>query len=516
MAEHGPMLHLRRSVEMVENRTIDDTGSQVSVSFDDDPPPKPGLSFAEKKNLLLLFALYFIHAIPLQFSWITMPIILRQQLGYSDVGTFLVSQYPYSWKAIWCPLVDAFYMPRVGRRKTWIVPSFVMVGGVLLWLAFDQDSLVANIAQGNSLSMLWLVLAWFLVMVLCANIRIALDSWALTLLSPPNVHWASFIVTVGELAAALVSFNIFLGVTSLYSHKNEAGREEPARTQLFYKASAIACVVTGILLMIGKREYDKGEAKQSIRGAYAIMWKIVSLRQVWLLMLVHMSSMIGFMTNDTITVLQFVKNGLSDLDIAGLATASLPFATVGGLLVARAFKTKHPLHVWRNMFPWRLALAFVSQITVFFISKYPNSPYRWFVVFLPYCFSRLLENAMWVAFVAFHAQVSDPQYGGIYMSLLSTTLNIRYDTLQFFFTKTIGFIDGTEDVTQPSELIDGYQIVNAASVLLAIPIYWFFLRPTTLYLQNVDVSAWRVNATESDIPVAYELVETRDEHGHEA
>ena len=150
--------------------------------------PTPVLSFPEKKSLVLLCTIYFIHAIPLQFSWLTMPIILRQQLSYSDVGTFLISQYPYSWKAAWSPLVDGIYHPFIGRRKTWIVPSLVIGGVVLFWLAFTQDSFVAEVASGRSFAMAPLVLTWFVVMFVCANIRIALDSWSINLLSPPNVH----------------------------------------------------------------------------------------------------------------------------------------------------------------------------------------------------------------------------------------------------------------------------------------------------------------------------------------
>lgn len=150
--------------------------------------PTPVLSFLEKKSLVFLCSIYFIHAIPLQFSWYTMPIILRQQLSYSDVGTFLISQYPYSWKAAWSPLVDGLHHPSIGRRKTWILPSLVIGGIVLFWLAFTQDSLVKEIASGRSLAMASLVLTWFMVMLVCANIRIALDSWSINLLSPPNVH----------------------------------------------------------------------------------------------------------------------------------------------------------------------------------------------------------------------------------------------------------------------------------------------------------------------------------------
>ncbi|KUJ11651.1 uncharacterized protein LY89DRAFT_688833 [Mollisia scopiformis] len=497
------MLELRRLDQLTDHGDIDDS-SDLSERLDEQHTTiKPVLTFLEKKNLVFLCTIYFIHAIPLTFSWYTMPIILRQQLSYSAVGTFLISQYPYSWKALWSPLVDGLHHPLIGRRKTWIVPSFVIGGAVLFWLAFTQDSLVMEVANGSSLAMAWIVLPWLIIMFVCSNIRIALDSWSINLLSPPNVHWASSITNVGETSAGLISCNLFLGVTSLNSPIQEDGKTEPASTFLFFGASATVFIATAILLMIGNRESDKGQKRQSIRKVYNIIWEILKLRHVWTLMLVHVASMVGFITNDTITILELVKNHFSDLDLAILATAGLPFAIAGSFLVANAMQTRHPLHVWRRMFPWRLILAFISQLTILFVARYPNSRFRWLVILIPFCLSQLYGVAMWVAFVAFHAQVSDPQFGGVYMSVLATTLNIRYDTLQFLSTKAIGMAD---DMTGSTSLIDGYQIVNATTVVLAVPIYWFFLRPATLYLQTIDASAWRIRSQEPADGVAYEMV----------
>lgn len=67
-------------------------------------------------------------------------------------------------------------------------------------------------------------------------------------------------------------------------------------------------------------------------------------------------------------------------------------------------------------------------------------------------------------------------------------------------------IDGSEDLTKPSPLIDGYQIVNITAVISAILIYWFFLRPATLYLQAMDVSSWRIKYQGHTAVTAYEMV----------
>ena len=44
-----------------------------------------------------------------------------------------------------------------------------------------------------------------------------------------------------------------------------------------------------------------------------------------------------------------------------------------------------------------------------------------------------------------------------------------------------------------SSIIDGYQIVNASAVALAIPVFYFWLRPATFALQRAAVSGWRLD-----------------------
>ncbi len=53
--------------------------------------------------------------------------MLQSRLSYAQVGTFSLAAYPYSFKLLWSPVVDALYWRRYGRRKSWIVPIQVCV-----------------------------------------------------------------------------------------------------------------------------------------------------------------------------------------------------------------------------------------------------------------------------------------------------------------------------------------------------------------------------------------------------
>lgn len=217
-------------------------------------------------------------------------------------------------------------------------------------------------------------------------------------------------------------------------------------------------------------------------------------------MLVHMTSMIGFQTNDSIAFLQLVKNGFSDRDLAALAATSMPLEFLGSILITRTFRKYSPVEIWRKLFPFRLLVALLTQVGILLVTRYRAHHWRWFIALVPFLLSQQLLDCMFVALMAFHSQVADPLYGGIYLPLLATTLNIRYDAMGFIFTKTVGWIDGGE-VLEPAAVegdgpakvvIDGYQIVNLCSVLVAVPVFWFFLRPATMWLQETTRAEWRV------------------------
>ena len=40
---------------------------------------------------------------------------------------FDVVAYPFSLKLLWAPLVDSLFIAKFGRRKTWLVPTQLLV-----------------------------------------------------------------------------------------------------------------------------------------------------------------------------------------------------------------------------------------------------------------------------------------------------------------------------------------------------------------------------------------------------
>ncbi|KAG2442242.1 hypothetical protein HYH02_009726 [Chlamydomonas schloesseri] len=167
----------------------------------DAPPPS-----SELGGMSLLVLLYMVQGVPLGLTTGALPFMLSSKLSYTQMGIFGLAAYPYSLKLLWSPIVDSVYLRSVGRRKSWIVPIQLLTAALLLGCANWIQELY-EAADVVSLTALFLVFVF-----LMATQDIAVDGWALTLLSPANVSYASTCQTVGQTTGIFTSFTVFLAL----------------------------------------------------------------------------------------------------------------------------------------------------------------------------------------------------------------------------------------------------------------------------------------------------------------
>ncbi|MEW5299058.1 MAG: hypothetical protein WDW36_002107 [Sanguina aurantia] len=161
-----------------------------------------------RKSLALLVLLYHMQGIPLGLTLGSLPFMLQSKLSYTQIGLFSMAAYPYSLKLLWSPVVDSVYSARVGRRKSWVIPMQLMISGMMiLYSEYIQQRFEA--ADVWSLTLLFFVLVF-----LVATQDIAVDGWALTLLPPKHVAYASTCQTIGTSSGYFTSFTVFLALSN--------------------------------------------------------------------------------------------------------------------------------------------------------------------------------------------------------------------------------------------------------------------------------------------------------------
>lgn len=166
----------------------------------------------DRRNVLLLLLLYCLQGIPIGLS-ASIPIILQEKkIGYRQQALFSLVTWPFTIKLVWAPIVDSIYSSRFGRRKSWLIPSQLGIGITMVSLSFFINGLMGD--GSSSPNVVLLTVVFFFLHFLAATQDIAVDAWALTILSKGNVGLMSTCNSVGQTAGFFISYTILLAFNS--------------------------------------------------------------------------------------------------------------------------------------------------------------------------------------------------------------------------------------------------------------------------------------------------------------
>jgi PAT family beta-lactamase induction signal transducer AmpG len=168
-----------------------------------DPVNRGDVSYS-KPALVALFFLYLSQGLPYGFQRMALPLLLREHgASLSAIGFLSALAVPWMCKALWAPLVDRFYFPKVGRRKSWIIPMQLCLLGAIVVAAL-------NGAAGISV-----LLASVFMMNLCSATQdIAVDGFAIDTLKPHALGLGNTAQTVGFKVGMVLTGGVLLSMTA--------------------------------------------------------------------------------------------------------------------------------------------------------------------------------------------------------------------------------------------------------------------------------------------------------------
>lgn len=130
--------------------------------------------------------------------------------------------------------MDSVFSSRFGRRKSWLVPTQYLIGLFMLTLSGSINDLLGGsetsippanaeklangtaegVEIGHEINIYFLTGVFLALNFLAATQDIAVDGWALTMLSRRNVGYASTCNTVGQTAGYFLGNVVFLALES--------------------------------------------------------------------------------------------------------------------------------------------------------------------------------------------------------------------------------------------------------------------------------------------------------------
>nr|QFR37047.1 MFS transporter [Cyberlindnera americana] len=496
--------------------------------------PSSTLPILDRPQFILLIVLYLLQGIPVGLGFGSIPFLLKSKLSYSQVATFSLASYPYSLKLLWSPVVDAIYNKRLGRRKSWIIPIQLISGSTLIFLGMGMDQLLEN-PEENLVKITW---TFFFLVFLCATQDIAVDGWALTILSPGSLSYASTAQTIGLNTGYFLSFTVFLAFNSS-GFSNKYLRSIPQdygvlslNTYLKFWGFIYILITIFLIFFVHEEPQHLRSLKKSdtitnttnkpkntldsLKQVYHSMFQVLKLSNIQAFILVHLISKIGFQANEGATNLKLLEKGFAREDLAITVLIDFPFEIIFGYYVAKWSSGKNSLNPWMFGYLGRLAAAALATVVVWsFPTNGVTTPYFIFVI-LQHLLGSFMSTIQFVSVNAFHTQISDPLIGGTYMTTLNTISNLggqwpRYIVLNMIDWFTIAICSFDNELLQnfyiKSEtekeqckaqdglytiVKDGYYITNMVCISLGLILFFGWIRQKINHLQSLPTSAWRV------------------------
>ncbi|KAF9196461.1 hypothetical protein BGZ50_000081 [Haplosporangium sp. Z 11] len=484
--------------------------ASLALEEKDTASTETSMSPKDSWNFALLIVLYLLQGVPVGLAFGSIPFLLKGKMSYSQIGVFSLAHYPYSMKFLWSPIVDAVYNKELGRRKSWIVPIQLLTGFMFLWLGVNIDAWMEQeqIAVGT------LTVVFFVLIFFSATQDIAVDGWALTLLSKDKVSYASTAQTIGLNSGYFLSFTVFLAFNSP-AFSNKYFRTEPQDVGLvplggylkFWSMMYFAITLWLVFLKKEERSHmDENEI--DIKYVYKIILRIIRLPHMKSFMIVLLTAKIGFIANGAVTALKLLEKGFSKEDLALAVLIDFPLQIIFGYYAVRWSSGPRPLKPWLWAFCAHLICCIVAMMIV---ASFPAdgvvTPTYFYMVLATTVTTSFTSTVAFVSMGAFMTVIADPVIGGTYMTLLNTLSNFGGTWPRFFVLKAVDYLTismcSVQDAndaafscaSEPGKSLctelngeclmqrDGYYYVSSLCVTIGSLLLVIYIAPTIRYLE---------------------------------
>lgn len=460
-------------------------------------------------NYTLLISLYFLQGIPLGLVHGTLPYLLKsrggEELTFTDLGWFSLASYPYSLKLLWSPIVDSYYWPRVGRRKSWIIPTQLLIGLGFLWISGRVEPWINHV--DSDIGKMTIVFTLFI--LLCATQDIAVDGWALTLLDPDRVHFSSTCQTIGLHSGFFASFTVFLALNSAEFCSKYLGMATTGAgvglitISSFLRFWGSVSILGTLAVAFMKRESMALQqfVPKDIVGAYSTIYRIMSLPNVRKLAIVLLICRIGFIALDSIVALKLIERGFPTEKLALTALIDFPCQIIIGFGAARLAQGSQPLWGWQRaiFFKTLMAVAAMPILAAFPSNGEVTNGYFTLVTLLTVV-SSFASTMMFVTMSSFFSIISDPSIGGTYMTFLNTLTNLGGLWPKLVIMSAVDWFT-VRHCTEAGckTTFDGYYLVNTVCVIVGTVMSIFILFPLIRKLEMLPNRAWHINSIPSHL-----------------
>ena len=163
----------------------------------------------DTSRLFFLVWLYTVQGLSFGFLGSTLPLIFKKDFSYSDIGFISWWGLPYTLKFVFAPMIDSKYSKLIGKRRSWIIPTQLIIGVVIMYLSRRIDDLA------KEKNVLFITFLFLVIYLWCALQDISIDGWCVTIVKEENAKYAALAQIIGVDIGIFASTTLFIAFSSI-------------------------------------------------------------------------------------------------------------------------------------------------------------------------------------------------------------------------------------------------------------------------------------------------------------
>eukprot|EP00347_Sterkiella_histriomuscorum_P017778 403348030 len=476
------------------------------------------------------FRFYFntcIQGLPIGLFLSSVPILFKKYLSYSDIGLIMMCTMPFSLKVLWSPFVDVYYSKRIGKRKSWIIPTQLIVRyssqmsqtlSKLSMFLFYMSGTLETMLMNKEIFMVTVLFTIMIFIITCQDI--AVDSWAVEILHENNSSYASTCQTVGQTVGCFISNSLFIALNSIefcnkYIYSSE--QTEPLLSIgdfMFYWSQVQLFVTLYILIFVNEKQrsdhshsqndlnkpnsndksgpeemesqkrQQESEENNHESNDYSLSQVILVLKDLLSNKYILSINMFYLILNAGLAIdggvsqiyltneLGFSKENFSLIQLISAPTEIL-YSLIGGY-----FNSKSPFKFTLYM---SILCLFTSSYTILVLfATFPKEPSTWTFIHVIglTLFKSFVQTCFFTAKFATVFRICDKRISGLFITLMATLSNLSYSIHKLYIFKIVEYF--------------GIFIPQAMITVIVI-IYVYKVKDTILEMDNVPKESWAVS-----------------------
>ncbi|XP_026811484.1 acetyl-coenzyme A transporter 1-like isoform X2 [Rhopalosiphum maidis] len=434
--------------------------------------------------------------------------------------------WSYSFRIILAPLVDALYIQKVGRRKSWLIPGYFLIGGCFIYMGMNiEDWIPADRGKPNILRLFYPML---FIHALVATQFIVIDSWVLTMLKKNNLGYGPTCSLIGVPFGVMFGSFILVEFTS-ENFSNKYLRFSPDTGGIvtfpgFFYFCGFLFILISILIGIFKKEkcnrLEDNHMKLNIIQYYIILWKVLKLPSIRVLSIALLTEEIGFASSAfTVWILQLIDAGVPKDNVMLVHSSMIIVKIITPIIISKYTAGPKTMSVYLIMSPIRLMWNITFVTFIYYTTKFITNNgkigfpiYFYVILIVLFMINNILNTTMRLARFSLFNRISDPRFGGTYMALLNTFSSFGISSSTSLAISLIDFLTFEEcllnynndcSTSSPNNacktnrsscfvLVNGYYVESVLCILFGIGWYYIF-SGTFKSAQVKSFSHWMVN-----------------------